>query len=130
MVIKKDKNSIERDIEIENNKNSIERDIEIENNKNNTEKQDKLRKAEYSRQYRKDIKNGDRHRIYKTKIDITKEYFKNIEKLRRLENKVLNLRIKLGLNKESVVFSVPENKRIKNDDVDFQVKLMKERGVF
>lgn len=67
----------------------------MENIKTKTEER-KKKMIEYSRKYRKEVKSGDRCRIYKVNKN-TKKYKRMVERLSRLDKKIMEL--KGGLNK-------------------------------
>ena len=101
--------------------------MEIQNNKKVAEKEDKREKERvYSKNYRLAVKNGTRQRIYKTNHN-TQEYKNDIEMVKKLENRIINLKIKWGLNKKSVIFGLTEDKRAKNDDCDYYLKMIEKK---
>lgn len=101
-----------------------------ENILNSVKVDKKIRNRAYSKQYRLDIKNGDRHRIYKTNHN-TNQYKKDIEMIKKLENRILNLKIKLGIQEKSSIFALPQDKRPENNDCEYYLRLIenKEREV-
>ena len=101
--------------------------MEIQNNKKVAEKENKrVKERVYSKNYRLAVKNGTRQRIYKTNHN-TQEYKNDIEMIKKLENRIINLKIKWGLNKKSVIFGLPEDKRVKNDDVGYYLKMIENK---
>ena len=118
-------------MEIQNNKKVAEKENKREKDEEYNKKENKREKERlYSKNYRLAIKNGTRQRTYKTNHN-TQEYKNDIEMIKKLENRIINLKIKWGLNKKSVIFGLTEDKRAKNDDVGYYLRLIenKEREV-